>query len=118
MLAFGNPVLTGESASGARSAAGSLSALASSCRQDGPAAGDLLRALAPLPETEDELKIKIAQKNQEIQKLEEEIKNYQNGIKETSKNTQTLQNAINRLNQEIKNLNYELSLTQIKISKK
>lgn len=57
MLAFGNPVLTGESGSGARSAAGSLSALASSCRQDGPAAGDLLRALAPLPETADELKI-------------------------------------------------------------
>ena len=55
MLAFGNPVLTGQSTSGARSGSGSLSALASSCRQEGPASGDLLRALAPLPETADEL---------------------------------------------------------------
>jgi len=55
MLAFGNPALTGQSKSGARSGSGSLSALASSCRQEGPASGDLLRALAPLPETADEL---------------------------------------------------------------
>jgi CHAT domain-containing protein len=57
MLAFGNPALTGQLASGVRSGSGSLSALASSCRQEGPASGDLLRALAPLPETADELRI-------------------------------------------------------------
>lgn len=60
LLAFGNPSLTGASESGARSASSgssSLSALASSCRQDGPAPGELLRALAPLPETENELNV-------------------------------------------------------------
>jgi len=57
MLAFGNPVLTGQSPSGARSGSGSLSALATSCRQDGSASGDLLRALPPLPDTADELAV-------------------------------------------------------------
>lgn len=57
MLAFGNPALSGRSSSGARSSSSSLSALASSCRQEGPVSGDLLRALAPLPETVDELSV-------------------------------------------------------------
>jgi CHAT domain-containing protein len=57
MLAFGNPSLSGKSNTSARAASGALSALASSCRGDGPASGDMLRALAPLPETAEELSI-------------------------------------------------------------
>ena len=57
LLAFANPSLTGQGNASARSSGSSLSALASSCRQEGPASGDLLRALAPLPDTADELKI-------------------------------------------------------------
>jgi CHAT domain-containing protein len=55
LLAFGNPRLQGKSEKKASSS--TLSALATSCRQDGPASGDLIRSLAPLPETEDELKV-------------------------------------------------------------
>ncbi len=57
LLAFGNPSLTGKGDASARSAGASLSALASSCRQEGPASAELLRALAPLPDTADELQV-------------------------------------------------------------
>lgn len=53
LFAIGDPVLKGRNASRDQSAA--LSALASSCRQQGPASGELLRALSPLPETRSEL---------------------------------------------------------------
>ncbi|MGA1253780.1 MAG: CHAT domain-containing protein, partial [Burkholderiaceae bacterium] len=82
LLAFGDPVLIGQSPTASRgtqpvaasaaasqvpqpmaapSAAGralpeGLSALATSCRSAGPAPADLLRALAPLPDTADELR--------------------------------------------------------------
>ena len=68
LLALGDPVLTGSRAAGARGVAdaagasagagrsGGLSALATSCRTEGPAPAELLRALAPLPDTADELR--------------------------------------------------------------
>lgn len=68
--------------------------------------------------TEDELRQKIDAKNQEIQKLEAEIKLYQGSLAQTSNEAKTLQAAVNSLNQEVKNLNYQLRLTQTKISKK
>lgn len=60
LLAFGNPTLTGEKTNKEKSdkrndSKSSLSALATSCRQSGPAPADLIRSLAPLPETEKEL---------------------------------------------------------------
>lgn len=55
LLAFGNPQLTGKAVPRG-SAADPMLALASSCRQDGPAPSSLLRSLAPLPDTETELK--------------------------------------------------------------
>ena len=57
LLAFGNPSLSGEVNGSTRSPVSSLSALASSCRQEGPASGDSLRTLAPLPDTADELRL-------------------------------------------------------------
>ena len=68
--------------------------------------------------TEQDLKNRIEEKNKEIQKLEEEIRQYQTNIVQTSSTANTLQGAINRINDEIKSLNYQLTLTQKKISKK
>ena len=58
LLAFGNPSLSGfDVQKDEKNASNSpLSALASSCRKVGPASADLIRSLAPLPETEQELK--------------------------------------------------------------
>ncbi len=55
LLAFGNPQLTGKAVPRG-SASDPMLALASSCRQDGPAPSSLLRSLAPLPDTETELR--------------------------------------------------------------
>ncbi len=60
LLAFGNPSLTGEkitinTGDEKNSPQSSTSALATSCRQAGPAPADLIRSLAPLPETEKEI---------------------------------------------------------------
>lgn len=68
--------------------------------------------------TESELRQKIDAKNQEIQKLESEIKLYQGSLTQTSAVAKTLKEAVNRLNTEVKTLNYQLQLTQKKISKK
>ena len=58
LLAFGNPSLSGlDMQKNKKNASNSpLSALATSCREVGPASADLIRSLAPLPETEQELK--------------------------------------------------------------
>jgi len=78
----------------------------------------VLTVFAVRAATEDELRQKIDAKNQEIRKLEEEIKQYQGSIAQTSAAARTLRNTINGLNQEIKTLNSQLKLTQTKISKK
>lgn len=56
LLAFGDPALTGRAPGGAPARNG-LSALATSCREDGPAPPGLLRALAPLPDTAREIEV-------------------------------------------------------------
>lgn len=66
---------------------------------------------------ESELRASIEAKNKEIAQLEEEIKQYQQNVNQTATTARTLQGAVNRINQEIKNLNYQLSLTKTKISK-
>jgi CHAT domain-containing protein len=58
MLAIGDPVLTGQPApagSSGRPGSDAAAALASRCRQDGPADAESLRALAPLPDTATEI---------------------------------------------------------------
>ena len=56
LLAFGNPSLKGVSKSKEpKDNDDPSSALATSCRQPGPAPADLIRSLAPLPDTEKEL---------------------------------------------------------------
>jgi CHAT domain-containing protein len=60
MLGIGDPILTGQAAasaagSGGRPASDAAAALASRCRQDGPADAESLRALAPLPDTATEI---------------------------------------------------------------
>jgi CHAT domain-containing protein len=54
MLAFGDPVLTGELPK--KGEASALEKAATECRPNGPMSGDTLRAMAPLPETSTELK--------------------------------------------------------------
>jgi len=54
LLAFGNPVLRG--GSGARGEESALAKAGQACRPEGPMSRDTLLALAPLPETEQELK--------------------------------------------------------------
>ena len=57
-LGVGNPTFTGrsEAAAGASGGQSALNALAGSCRENGPVSADLIRALAPLPETADEVR--------------------------------------------------------------
>ena len=55
LLAFGNPVLTGSYKK--NNTDKQMSALATSCRKSGPAPANLIRSLAPLPETQNEIKI-------------------------------------------------------------
>ncbi len=54
LFAVANPLLTGQKLQKKVSENG-LSALATSCRQAGPASADLIRSLAPLPDTESEI---------------------------------------------------------------
>lgn len=54
LLAVGNPTLSGKIQRGSSNPG--VSALATSCRSAGPAPADLVSSLAPLPETEGELK--------------------------------------------------------------
>jgi CHAT domain-containing protein len=56
LLAFGDPALTGRAPGGAPTRDG-LSALATSCREEGPAPPGLLRSLAPLPDTAREIEV-------------------------------------------------------------
>lgn len=56
LLAFGDPALTGRAPGGAPERNG-LTALATSCREEGPAPPGLLRALAPLPDTAREIDV-------------------------------------------------------------
>ncbi len=66
----------------------------------------------------DDLKKQIAGKNAEIQKLEEEIKQFQGTIAETQANAKTLKSAIAGLDNQIKALNASINLTNKKISTK
>ena len=54
LFALANPLLTGEKVQRKDTEKG-LTALATSCRQAGPASSDLIRSLAPLPDTESEV---------------------------------------------------------------
>lgn len=64
-----------------------------------------------------DLKAKIDEKNKEIEKLEEEIHQFQKNLSEIEAKSNTLSNEIKRTDLEIKNLNLQLSLTQKKIQK-
>jgi CHAT domain-containing protein len=57
-LGVGNPTFTGrsETAAGGHAPQSALEALAGACRENGPISADLIRALAPLPETADEVR--------------------------------------------------------------
>lgn len=65
-----------------------------------------------------DLKAKIDQKNKEIERLEREIKEYQDNLSKISAKSQTLKSEISRIENEVKNLNSKISLTQKKIQKK
>ena len=65
-----------------------------------------------------DLQSKIDQKNQEIQKLEVEIGQYQASIDEAESTAKTLSGEIKRLDTEVKKLNAQITLTQKRISKK
>ncbi|MEK7503121.1 MAG: peptidoglycan DD-metalloendopeptidase family protein [Patescibacteria group bacterium] len=67
---------------------------------------------------ENDLKAKIDEKNKEIERLELEIKEYQENLGEAEAKTQTLKSEITRIEKEIKNLNSQISLTEKKIQKK
>jgi len=54
-LGVGNPTFAGVTAT-AKGQPSALEALAGSCRENGPAQAELIRALAPLPETADEVR--------------------------------------------------------------
>jgi CHAT domain-containing protein len=54
-LGVGNPTFVGATATG-KGQPSALDALAGSCRENGPVQADLIRALAPLPETADEVR--------------------------------------------------------------
>jgi CHAT domain-containing protein len=57
-LGVGNPTFTGhsEAAAGGHAPQSALEALAGTCRENGPISADLIRALAPLPETAEEVR--------------------------------------------------------------
>src|SRR3989338_852397 len=69
-------------------------------------------------QTESDLRIKIEEKNREIERLEREIKEYQGSLSEVEAKSKTLKSEIARVEREIKNLNSQISLTQKKIQKK
>lgn len=63
----------------------------------------------------DELKKSIAEKEQEISRLEAEAEKYQNEIEKTSSKAKTLKNEIARINAEINQLKNNIAITQKKI---
>lgn len=65
-----------------------------------------------------ELRKSIELKNQEIQKLEEDIKKYKNELATTQTRGKTLKEEIARLDREIKKLNSDITLTERQIQKK
>ncbi|KKT42363.1 MAG: M23/M37 family Peptidase [Candidatus Giovannonibacteria bacterium GW2011_GWA2_44_13b] len=65
-----------------------------------------------------DLKSQIEAKNEEIRKLEKEMKQYKGSIEEAKVMAKTLNAQIVTLNTEIKALNTQISLTSTKISKK
>lgn len=69
-------------------------------------------------QSEGDLKFKIDEKTKEIQRLENEIKEYQGNLGEAAVKSQTLKSEIARIESEIKRLNLQISLTEKKISKK
>lgn len=69
-------------------------------------------------QSEGDLKVKIDEKNREIDRLEREIKEYQVNLGKVEAKSQTLKSEIIRVESEIKNLNFQISLTEKKISKK
>lgn len=69
-----------------------------------------------IADTADELKIKIADRNNAIAQLEAEIKSYQSQIDVVSKKANTLQNTLAELDLSKKKLEADLKITQNKIS--
>lgn len=69
-------------------------------------------------QNENDLKIKIEEKNKEIELLEEEIKEYQISLEKTADTSKTLNEEIKQFENQIKNLNIQIELTKSKISKK
>ncbi len=65
-----------------------------------------------------DLKQQIDAKNQEIQKLEAEIGQYQASINDAESTAKTLNGEIKRLDTEVKKLNAQITLTQKRIAKK
>lgn len=68
--------------------------------------------------TIEELRKSIELKNQEIQKLEEDLKKYKNELATTQTRGKTLKEEIARLDREIKKLNSGITLTERQIQKK
>jgi murein DD-endopeptidase MepM/ murein hydrolase activator NlpD len=66
-------------------------------------------------ETETELRVRITERNNAIEKLEAEIAAYQDTIAETHEEAQTLQAQIRRINGEIGKLNSDIRLTENRI---
>ena len=71
-----------------------------------------------IAQNEEGFKAKIEEKNKEIERLELEIKEYQENLGKIGAKTQTLKSEITRVEQEIKNINSQITLTQNKIQKK
>lgn len=69
-------------------------------------------------QNEGDLRAKIEEKNKEIERLEQEIKEYQQNLGKIGERFRTLKSEILRVENEIKNLNSQISLTQKKIQKK
>ncbi len=68
-------------------------------------------------QTEDELKLKIDEKNELIKKIEEEIRQYSIEVNNTSNQAKTLQNTIKTLDLTKNKLTKDISLTENKIQK-
>lgn len=69
-------------------------------------------------QTENDLKAKIDEKNNEIERLEKEIKEYQENLGEIEVKSKTLKSEISRIEKETKNLNSQISLTEKRMQKK
>lgn len=65
--------------------------------------------------TESEFRTRIAERNAQIQKLEEEIAAYQKTLDQTSKESKTLQGEIKRAETQIKKLSSDITLTENKL---